>query len=46
MKIIELIIDESEELSGVDAVSIVEFPAIESNFVSLNQQLQLAKVDD
>ena len=46
MKIIELIIDESEELSGVDAVSIVEFPAIESNFVLLNQQLQLAKVDD
>lgn len=46
MKIIELIIDESEELSGVDAVSIVEFPAIESNFISLNQQLQLAKVDD
>ena len=46
MKIIELIIDENEQLSGVDAVSIVEFPAIESNFVSLNQQLALAKVDD
>ncbi len=46
MRIVELIIDETEELSGVDAVSIVEFPAIESNFVSLNQQLQLAKVDD
>jgi hypothetical protein len=46
MKIIELIIDENEELSGVDAVSIVEFPAIESNFISLNKQLELAKVDD
>jgi hypothetical protein len=46
MKIIELIIDENESLSGVDAVSIVEFPAIESNFVSLNKQLALAKVDD
>ena len=46
MKIIELIIDENEKLSGVDAVSIVEFPAIESNFVSLNKQLALAKVDD
>jgi hypothetical protein len=46
MKIIELIIDENEQLSGVDAVSIVEFPAIESNFVSLNKQLALAKVDD
>ena len=46
MKIIELIIDENEKLSGVDAVSIVEFPAIESNFIALNQQLILAKVDD
>jgi hypothetical protein len=46
MKIIELIIDENEKLSGVDAVSIVEFPAIESNFISLNKQLALAKVDD
>jgi hypothetical protein len=46
MKIIELIIDENEQLSGVDAVSIVEFPAIESNFISLNKQLALAKVDD
>lgn len=46
MKIIELIIDENESLSGVDAVSIVEFPAIESNFISLNKQLALAKVDD
>tara|TARA_R110000824_G_scaffold88882_1_gene218320 strand:+ start:3313 stop:4245 length:933 start_codon:yes stop_codon:yes gene_type:complete len=46
MRIVELIIDESEELSGVEAVSIVEFPAIESNFISLNKQLELAKVDD
>jgi hypothetical protein len=45
MRIVELIIDESEKLSGVDAVSIVEFPAIESNFISLNEQLVLAKVD-
>jgi len=46
MKIIELIIDENEQLSGVDAFSIVEFPSIESNFISLNKQLALAKVDD
>jgi hypothetical protein len=45
MRIVELIIDESEKLAGVDAVSIVEFPAIESNFISLNEQLVLAKVD-
>ena len=46
MRIIELIIDEKEDLSGVEAISVVEFPAIEENFIALNQQLQLAKVDD
>ena len=46
MKIIELIIDEKEDLAGVDAISVVEFPAIEENFIALNQELQLAKVDD
>ena len=46
MRIVELIIDENEKLSGIDAVSIVEFPAIESNFISLNQHLELAKVDN
>ena len=46
MKIVELVIDEKEDLSGVEAISIVEFPAIEENFIALNQQIQLAKVDD
>jgi len=46
MKIIELVIDEKEDLSGVEAISIVEFPAIEENFIALNKQIQLAKVDD
>ena len=46
MRIVELIIDDNEKLSGIDAVSIVEFPAIESNFVALSEQLELAKVDD
>lgn len=48
MKLIELIIDENMEMSGIDAVSIVENPAIEANFVALNQQMEynLAKVDD
>lgn len=36
MKIIELIIDPNEELMGVEAMSVVEHPAIESNFVALN----------
>jgi hypothetical protein len=46
MRIVELIIDEKEDLAGVDAISVVEFPAIEENFIALNQQLQLAKVDE
>jgi len=46
MRIVELIIDEKEDLAGVEAISVVEFPAIEENFIALNQQLQLAKVDD
>ena len=46
MRIVELIIDENEKLSGIDAVSIVEFPAIESNFIALSEYLELAKVDD
>lgn len=46
MRIVELIIDEKEDLSGVEAISIVESPAIEENFIALNKQLQLAKVDE
>ena len=47
MKVIELFIDEEGELSGIDAISIVEQPAIEENFVALNDELkvELADVD-
>ena len=38
MKLIELIIDEQMELSGIDAISIVENPAIEENWIALNEQ--------
>ena len=38
MKVIELIIDEEMELSGIDAISIVEYPAIEENWIALNKQ--------
>jgi hypothetical protein len=38
MKIIELILDEDAILNGIDAISIVENPAIEKNFVALNKQ--------
>jgi len=46
MRIVELIIDDKEDLNGIEAVSIVEFPAIESNFIALSEHLELAKVDD
>lgn len=47
MQIIELVIDENDELSGVDAISVVEKPAIEVDFIALkSQELQLAKVSD
>jgi hypothetical protein len=45
MNLIELIIDEKDELSGVDAISVVESPAIESNFVALkSEEIKLAEV--
>lgn len=38
MNIYELLIDELEEFSGVNAISIVENPAIQSDFVALADQ--------
>jgi hypothetical protein len=46
-KIIELIIDERDEMSGIDAVSVVKNPAIEENFIALNKhEVELKKVDE
>lgn len=46
MKIIELIIDEEAELFGIDAISIVSEPAINSSFIALNEnKTLLAEVD-
>jgi len=46
-KLIELVIDESAEMFGVEAISVVKFPAIEENFVFFNNDfLSLAKFDD
>lgn len=46
MNLIELIIDDKDVLSGVDAISVVETPAIESNFVALKaEEIKLAQVD-
>jgi hypothetical protein len=47
MKIIELILDEDSIDAGVNAISIVESPAIESDFITLSkeQEIKLAEVD-
>jgi len=47
MQIIELIIDETEEVSGIEAISIVSAPAIEEGFIALKkeEQVRLAEVD-
>jgi hypothetical protein len=46
MNLIELIIDEKDDMSGVDAISVVENPAIQSNFVALkSEEIKLAQVD-
>ena len=37
LDIIELFIDESKEEDGIEAISLVEFPAIEENFVALSK---------
>ena len=46
MKIVELILDDQQMASGIDAISIVEAPAIESNFIALkSQEVKFAQVD-
>ena len=45
MKIVELVLDDDEE-SGIEAISIVESPAIESDFIALkSDEIRLAEVD-
>lgn len=46
MKIIELIIDETNEDYGVEAISVVENPAIEIDFVALKKHEVLLKADE
>ena len=41
MNIIELVIDENEELFGIEAISVVENPAIEEDFIALKNQDQI-----
>lgn len=48
MRIIELLIDEEADFSGIEAISIVDRPAIEENFIALSKEhkLELAEVDN
>jgi hypothetical protein len=46
MRIVELIIDEKDEQSGIDAISVVMSPAIESNFIHLSKHEVLLKEVD
>ena len=46
IRVIELIIDEEDEISGIDAISIVDDPAIQEDFITLSsQEVKLAEVD-
>ena len=46
MRIVELILDEEQEEAGIEAISIVESPAIESDFIALAaEEIKLAEVD-
>ena len=46
MNIVELVIDENDDVSGIEAISVVESPAIEEDFIALkNQEFKLAEVD-
>ena len=47
MKIVELILNEEDDNAGIDAVSLVEKPAIESDWVALKKhEVQLKTVDE
>jgi len=45
MRIIELVLDEEQEETGVEAISIVESPAIEEDFIALKkEEIKLAEI--
>jgi hypothetical protein len=47
MKLIELVLDETMALTGIDAISLVEYPAIEEDFIALNaERVEFAKQDE
>ena len=48
MNIIELIIDEEAFITGIQAISVVEQPAIEEDFIALKEEkkVELKSIDD
>jgi hypothetical protein len=45
MRIVELILGD-DELTGIEAISVVENPAIEEDFIALkSEEIKLAEVD-
>lgn len=47
LDIVELFINEDEEDSGVEAISLVEYPAIEENFVALSKhKVEFKAIDE
>jgi hypothetical protein len=46
MEVIELIIDEEKLQSGIEAISVVEHPAIEENFVALSKEYKFEQVNE
>ena len=46
MKIIELVLDD-DQITGIEAISVVENPAIEEDFIALkNEEVKLAEVSN
>ena len=47
-RIVELLIDETEDIFGIQAISLVANPAIERGWVALNKAkfVSLAKIDE
>lgn len=46
MKIVELILDETQDMAGIEAISIVESPAIEEDFIALkSDEVKLAEIN-
>lgn len=47
LDLIELFIDDEKELDGIEAISLVEFPAIEENFVALSKhKVEFKAIDE